>query len=274
MAGLVQGAEDATDLRAIFDLFDTDRDEKLSAADAGHAWKLLGFDVAPQDLMGYVTIDADDWFAMTQSLSAKHFDSKMGGRHHAEGLEVLAEMKSKQLFNALRATDPLRPTQPRRSAEAAPEEAEMSTAALFAAAKEEQERAGASGAPVRATPAPAPDVVSAGAVLRAFRAVAGVKKRAADAERAKRAAQQVHRRGASPVEVKSFEERAARRYAEVTERECASLLDFMSCVDEDGVPDGMLSQRSLVEFMKQSADEKKKSIKKTPRSTPRSSPTE
>ena len=268
MASLVTGSSDASDLRAVFDLFDTDRDEKLSAADAGHAWKLLGFNVAPQDLMGYVTIDADDWFAMTQSLSAKHFDSEMGGRHHAEGLEALAEMKNTQLFNAIRAVDPLRPTKPRESADV---EAETSAAALFAAAKE-QERAG----PVRATSKPAPDVVSAVAVLRAFRAAADVQRRAADAERAKRAAQQVHTRGASPVEVESFEERAARRYAEITERECGSLLDFISCVDEDGVPDGMLSRRSLVEFMKRSADELGTGAKKkkTPRSTPRSSPTE
>ena len=89
---LISGSDDAGDLKAVFALFDTDHDEKLSAADAGHAWRLLGFEITAADTMGFVTIELDDWFAATQALSARQCDSVLAGRDPSEAVATLGEM--------------------------------------------------------------------------------------------------------------------------------------------------------------------------------------
>ena len=275
---LISGSDDAGDLKAVFALFDTDHDEKLSAADAGHAWRLLGFEITAADTMGFVTIELDDWFAATQALSARQCDSVLAGRDPSEAVATLEEIKCRRVFNAMRRADPnlqrggggggvAQKTSEVEDAAAAAAVAAAVVAASAAAAGTDGSltaeatvaaaSAAAAGAAILAAataaerrPA-APHVVSTVGVLRAFRAAAAEKQREAEAKRRKQATVMgLSPRSAVRSAVEPFGVRAAQRFAEVTEQECTQLLDFIASNDEDGVPDGMLSVKSLTEFMR------------------------
>ena len=271
---LISGSDDAGDLKAVFALFDTDHDEKLSAADAGHAWRLLGFETTAADTMGFVTIELDDWFAATQALSARQCDSVLAGRDPSEAVATLEEIKCRRVFNAMRRADPnlqrggggggvAQKTSEVEDAAAAAAVVAASAAAAGADGSPTAEvavaaaSAAAAGAAIVAAataaerrPA-APHVVSTVGVLRAFRAAAAEKQREAEAKRRKQATVMgLSPRSAVRSAVEPFGVRAAQRFAEVTEQECTQLLDFIASNDEDGVPDGMLSVKSLTEFMR------------------------